>query len=510
MQTSQEQLNSSSQTSATESRSHSQLVGTERPVGRFAAAVRNGSYTIPPAIFRPLVLLVSDASALAVALMIAVVVKSLFISSVPFGPYVKLWPFTFVFLCSYWMSGLYSQPALSQPEDLERGIACSCCIFLSLAASTLAMRGGSRFFTFPLATCIVANAILMPLFRELARHLFSGSRGWGYQSVIFGSGDEARALIERSRSQKESGLHPVSVVDPNHSQGPFVCGLPIKRSLQSAARFLDKSSPVYGLLTVSAASSQEIVRLLKSPEATIFSRIVLVSNPSAMSSLWAMPLSRRHTLSLNTRSRLDGLSYRLAKRSFDLFMSGALLLALSPIMALISMVIKFGSRGPVFFGHERIGRQGKTFKTWKFRTMHVNSREALDTWILENPAAREEWARSGKLQNDPRVTMIGKFLRSTSLDELPQLWNVLRGDMSLVGPRPIVEEEIERYGEDYEVFSRARGGVTGLWQVSGRSSTSYNERVMLDTFYVQNWSIWLDLAILIRTIGAVLLRKGAV
>jgi Undecaprenyl-phosphate galactose phosphotransferase WbaP len=510
MPTSQQQLNSSSKTSATDSRFHAQPVGTELSIGRLAAAVRNSSFSIPPAIFRPLVLLVSDASALAVALMIAVAVKSLFIGSVPLGPYMKLWPFTFVFLCSYWMSGLYSQPALSQPEDLERGTACSFCIFLSLAASTLTMRGGSRFFTFALGTCIVANAILMPLFRELARHLFSKSRGWGYQAVIFGSGDEARALIERSRSQKEGGLHPVAVVDPNHSQGPFVCGLPIKRSLESAARFLDKSSPAYGLLTVSAASSEEIVRLLKSPEATIFSRIVLVSNPSAMSSLWAMPLSRRHTQSLNTRSRVESLSYRLAKRPFDMLVSGALLTALFPIMALISVAIKLGSRGPVFFGHERIGKQGNTFKTWKFRTMRVNSRETLDTWILENPAAREEWARSGKLQNDPRVTTIGKFLRSTSLDELPQLWNVLRGDMSLVGPRPIVEEEIERYGEDYKVFSRAQGGVTGLWQVSGRSSTSYNERVMLDTFYVQNWSIWLDLSIMIRTIGAVLLRKGAV
>ena len=509
MQTHGQFNKSSAGPSVINSRLRPQLVGRERSAGRFVSALRNGK-VIFAAMFRPLVLLVSDASALAVALAIAVLIKCLLVKSVPFAPYAKLWPFTFVFLCSYWMSGLYSQPALSQPEDLERGTACSCCIFLSLAASTLSMRRGSKFFTFTLAICIVANVILMPLFRELARHLFSRTRGWGYQAVIFGSGDEACALIERSRRQKEGGLHPVAVVDPDPSQGPFVCGLPITRSIKRAGRLLDKSSPAYGLLTVSAASSEEIVRLLKSPEATIFSRIVLISNPSAMSSLWAMPLSPRHTLSLSTRSRLNGLSYRVAKRAFDLCMSGALLLGLLPILTLIAILTKLTSPGPIFFGHERIGKQGKTFKTWKFRTMHVNSRETLDSWILENPAAREEWARSGKLQNDPRVTAIGKFLRSTSLDELPQLWNVLRGDMSLVGPRPIVEEEIERYGEDYEVFSRAQGGVTGLWQVSGRSSTSYSERVMLDSFYVQNWSIWLDLAIIIRTFGAVLLRKGAV
>ncbi len=290
----------------------------------------------------------------------------------------------------------------------------------------------------------------------------------------------------------------------------MLCGLPIASSIQAAAGFLDRSRPAYGLLTVAAASSAEMVRLLHSPESVIFSRIVLVSNPSAMSSMWAVPMSRRHTLGLSQKSRMDGLTYRVAKRTIDLVLSGAFLLCSLPFMGLIGLCINLDSEGPVFFGHQRLGKNAAPFKAWKFRTMHTHGDAILEGWFAAHPSATEEWARSGKLQHDPRVTRVGRFLRVTSLDELPQLWNVVRGDMSLVGPRPIVQDEVQRYGEDYEVFSQAQGGVTGMWQVSGRSSTTYSERVMLDSFYVQNWSIWLDLTIILRTFGAVLLRKGAV
>lgn len=465
---------------------------------------------LPLTMLRPIVLLISDASALAFALAFALMVKSYNGGGVALAPYLKLWPFTLVFLASYWMSGLYARPALSQPEELERGTACSFCIFLSLSAFTLTMRGGAHYITASLATAIVANAVLMPLFREMTRHLFSKLPGWGDQAIIFGAGNEARALIERSLSEREAGIRPVAVVDPMPQAEPVLCGLPITASIEAAAGFLDRSRPAYGLLTVAAASSAEIVRLLHSPESVIFSRIVLVSNPSAMSSMWAAPMSRRHTLGLTQGSRMDGLTYRVAKRTLDLCLSAALLLCSLPFMGLIALCIKLDSEGPVLFGHQRLGRSARSFKAWKFRTMHTDGNALLDACFTAHPSAREEWARSGKLQHDPRVTRVGRFLRVTSMDELPQLWNVVRGDMSLVGPRPIVQDEVHRYGEDYEVFSRAQGGVTGMWQVSGRSSTTYSERVMLDSFYVQNWSIWLDLTIILRTFGAVLLRKGAV
>jgi Undecaprenyl-phosphate galactose phosphotransferase WbaP len=483
---------------------------TNLTIQRPGAKLRRPDRRWPLAILRPMILLASDASALGAALAVAFLVKGYNDGGIAFAPYLKLWPFTFVFLASYWMSGLYSWPALSQPEELERGTACSSCIFLSLSAFTMAMRGGIHYATVTLATAILANAILMPLFREVSRHLFSKLPGWGYQAIILGAGFEARALIERSKSEREAGISAVAVLDPIPQAEPFLCGLPITSSIQAAAGFLDPSRPAYGLLTVAAASSAEIVRLLHSPESLIFSRVVLISNPSAMSSMWAMPLSRRHTAGLTRRSPVNGLTYCVAKRALDLGLSTVFLLCCLPFMALIALCIKLDSAGPALFGHERLGKNAKAFKAWKFRTMHTNGSAILEAWFAEHASAKEEWARSNKLEHDPRITRIGRFLRVTSLDELPQLWNVLRGDMSLVGPRPIVEEEVCRYGDDYEVFSRAQGGVTGMWQVSGRSSTTYNERVMLDSFYVENWSIWLDLTIILRTFGAVLLRKGAV
>ncbi len=467
-------------------------------------------HILPLAMLRPLILAFSDASALALALAVALAVKGYNSGGVVSGHYLRLWPFIFVFLASYWMSGLYARPALSQPEELERGTACSFCIFLSLSAFTLTMRGGTHYVTATLATAIVANAVLMPLFRELARHLFSKFPGWPDQAVIFGTGTEARALIERNQNEREAGINLVAVIDPVPQDEPLLCGLPIARTLGGAAGFLDRSRPAYGLLTVAAASSAEMVRLLDSPESVIFSRIVLVSNPSAMSSMWAVPMGRRHTPGLTPRSRMDGLTYRVAKRTLDLGVSALVLLCSIPFLGLIGLCVKLDSEGPALFGHERLGKNGRPFKAWKFRTMHIDGKAILEAWFAEHPSAQDEWARSGKLQHDPRVTRIGRFLRVTSMDELPQLWNVVRGDMSLVGPRPIVQDEIQRYGEDFEVFSQAQGGVTGMWQVSGRSSTTYSERVMLDSFYVQNWSIWLDLSIILRTFGAVLLRKGAV
>ena len=474
-----------------------------------STVLRSPSHLLPSFV-RSLVLIAADTSALALALAFAVLVKAHTSSAVTVVPYLKLWPFTLVFLVSYWMSGLYSRPALSQPEDLQRGTACSCCIFLTLSAFTVTLRGASHYFTHTLAITIVANAILMPLLRELARHVFSKMPGWGHQAVILGSGPQALALIERSLCERESEINPVAIVDPSPDHEPFLCGLPIVSSIREAAGYVDPSAAAYGLLTVAAASSAEMVRLLQSPESLIFSRIILVSNPSAMSSMWAMPLSRRHMLDINGKSRLDGPTYRIAKRTVDIGLSAVALIVSAPFMALMAICIKQDSAGPVLFGHQRIGKNNRAFKAWKFRTMQQDANTTLEAWLAENASAKEEWDATGKLQNDPRVTRLGRLLRITSLDELPQLWNVLRGDMSLVGPRPIVQDEVHRYGQDYELYAQAQGGVTGLWQVSGRSSTSYSERVMLDSFYVKNWTIWLDLAIMLRTIGAVLLRKGAV
>ena len=180
-----------------------------------------------------------------------------------------------------------------------------------------------------------------------------------------------------------------------------------------------------------------------------------------------------------------------------------------PFFVVIPLLIKLTSRGPVFYRQERLGRYGKPFRVWKFRSMHADADARLTRLIADDPKVADEWANNFKLADDPRVTLLGRFLRRTSLDELPQLFNVLCGEMALIGPRPIVEDEVKYYGTSYETFASVRPGVTGLWQVSGRSDTDYDRRVALDTYYVLNWSPWLDIWILLRTVLAVLLMRGA-
>ena len=163
----------------------------------------------------------------------------------------------------------------------------------------------------------------------------------------------------------------------------------------------------------------------------------------------------------------------------------------------------------MLYGQKRIGRNGGEFRAWKFRSMVQDAERVLEDYLARHPEMAEEWQRHHKLRNDPRVTRIGRFLRKTSLDELPQLWNVLTGEMSLVGPRPIVRQELQKYGDAIELYLRVRPGITGLWQVSGRSNTTYDERIRLDEHYVRNWSVWLDIFVLGETIKTVLRAEGA-
>lgn len=198
----------------------------------------------------------------------------------------------------------------------------------------------------------------------------------------------------------------------------------------------------------------------------------------------------------------------LLKRVLDIVVASLMLIMVLPVMLGIAVIIQRDG-GAALFGHVRIGRNGRQFRCLKFRSMVTNSDVVLRELLQKDAAARAEWAQEQKLRRDPRVTGIGRILRATSLDELPQLINVLRGDMSLVGPRPIVAAEIERYGTYIDDYYATRPGITGLWQVSGRSNTSYARRVELDTQYVREWTIQRDIQILMKTLPAVLRREGA-
>jgi UDP-galactose-lipid carrier transferase len=211
---------------------------------------------------------------------------------------------------------------------------------------------------------------------------------------------------------------------------------------------------------------------------------------------------------LVSRNNLARPSSRLLKAAFDQVCAILLLFLLAPLMVVLAVLIR-ADGGPAFYRHRRIGAGGRVFDCIKFRSMAVNADKVLRQVIADDPTAAADWVTNQKLRDDPRVTTLGLFLRRSSLDELPQIFNVLRGEMSLVGPRPIVQTEVVRYGNDIEYYYAAKPGLTGLWQVSGRSDMPYASRVKLDVWYVANWTLWHDIAILFKTIPAVFLQRGA-
>ena len=233
----------------------------------------------------------------------------------------------------------------------------------------------------------------------------------------------------------------------------------------------------------------------------------LIGTP--MMGVEAQVLFTEEILMLHMRNNLAMRRNKIYKRIFDLVCTICGGLLILPIVAIVALLVAIDNRGNVIFAHRRIGKDGKEFPCYKFQSMVPNAQEILQDYLAKNPEARREWEESFKLTNDPRVTKLGGFLRKTSLDELPQLWNVIKGDMSLVGPRPIVRKEIERYGEYFREYSMVLPGITGMWQASGRSDTTYEERVAMDTWYVRNWSVWLDIMYLAKTFTAVIFGKGA-
>lgn len=335
------------------------------------------------------------------------------------------------------------------------------------------------------------------LARHLTRRILGVAGLWHIPTLVLGgaNGQRIAAALESGTSQ---GYRTVAVIDPAagdaEAQIHSACG---RANVQMAvveaeamqsdrARRLIQSLRARGLEVAVAPSLTEVpVAGLQAQK--FFSHDVVLLTPS-------LDLGRDLTHG--------------AKRVLDVVVSLTLLLLASPLLLAVALAVK-SDGGPLLFGHQRVGHNGRMFPCWKFRTMVPNAEAVLKDVLANDPVRAEEWRQTLKLKNDPRVTRFGDFLRRSSLDELPQLFNVLRGDMSLIGPRPVTTGELERYGDAQAYYLAVRPGITGLWQVSGRNDTSYGQRVLLDSWYVRNWSLRNDLLILLKTVPAVLRRSGA-
>ncbi len=330
--------------------------------------------------------------------------------------------------------------------------------------------------------------------RAVVRRVCARFPWWGFQTVILGDPEAAARARDILAGDPGRGLRPRRLIVGSPAEWS-------EEDVDPAAQFA-----VLAVGDATLSGQGAVIENLKRRF-----RHIIVLNPAASGRFGR--LAHRTFVppaaDLEARDHLQSPWRHFLKRAFDLtvaLLAGSILLALTVVVAALNLVT---SRGPIFYGHTRIGKDGRLFKAWKFRTMVPDADLLLRQYLGWHPELREEWQRTQKLKNDPRVTAIGRWLRRTSLDELPQIWNVLGGEMSLVGPRPIVRDEIQRYGESAGLYLSVKPGLTGLWQVSGRNKTTYAERVALDSYYVRNWCLWLDLYIFARTFRAVTTGDGA-
>jgi Undecaprenyl-phosphate galactose phosphotransferase WbaP len=357
--------------------------------------------------------------------------------------------------------------------------------------------------------------LAVPLLRQVTRWLLSKFSYWWLPTALIGDGERLRdsfGIFSEALSLGFDVRFLVSAETPEFVTGGSkgLAHIPLQEPV-NIANILEQAGCLKAVFAsdevFSARTSELIQRLMVSGIDVV---VVPPLNQMPMLGMTMDYAFGRDLLLLHFRNNLLRLPSRVCKRAFDIAGSMALLLLLSPMFLVIAWMIARADGGSPFFIQKRVGRKGSTFSCIKFRTMRVDAETLLSRWKAENsPFYREYVENNFKLRNDPRISPVGGWLRCTSLDELPQLFNVLLGEMSLVGPRPLIPREVSIYGPSIELYKQTRPGITGLWQISGRSETTFDNRVSCDGWYIRNWSFWYDLVILIKTVGVLLERKGA-
>jgi Undecaprenyl-phosphate galactose phosphotransferase WbaP len=395
--------------------------------------------------------------------------------------------------------------ALPPPREIKALFLAITLAFMGLMLLMFATKSGDVFSRSAIFGAWLLSLLVVPVARGQLRRRYCRRSWWGTPLVLLGT-EKADALRINFEKHPERGLRCVAQVDAAYVNGG------LHPQLTAIARKHPKTLVLLlpDVFTFHSASGAQSISSLLAELSRHFRGVLLLPKFIADTPfIWLTPRDLGDSAALLVRHNLHDKHKLLFKRVLDLGLIALSACLVLPLWIVIALAIMLDSPGgPVYF-QERIGRNNTRFRICKFRTMEQNADAVLQEALSKDSGLHREWRQERKLKKDPRVTRVGAMLRKTSLDELPQLWNVLKGDMSLVGPRPIVEEEIAQYGTIFEEYVRVRPGLTGLWQISGRNDTSYEERVRLDQYYISNWSVWFDIWILAKTMPAVLLGRGA-
>lgn len=405
-------------------------------------------------------------------------------------------------LVVFYAAGLYPGIMISPAEEVKRITLLIIFCFVGIVVSIIVEDNEEKLaviLAFILAVPIAMFSL--PTAREIARRFFGRFSWWGVPAVMYCTGDSGNAIIARLLKRPDLGNKPAVIIN-SLATGPYEYnGIPVFPPSDEIHQLIKKLEIKVAILCnykgdlhYKIMNYRYLITVPK--EQHIFAGSVQLKD-------FAGILGFCSTHHLTRKSNL------FFRRMVELILLLLLFPFVLPIMIVVSVLIKITSPGPIFYGHPRIGKNRKPLKCWKFRSMYIDADAQLEKILATDKKRKAEWERDRKFTDDPRVTPIGKFLRKTSIDELPQIWNVLVGEMSFVGPRPVTESELARYGENVDFILSVKPGISGMWQVSGRSDTGYEERISLDAYYIQNWSIWLDLWIAIKTVWVVFTSRGA-
>ena len=387
--------------------------------------------------------------------------------------------------------------------------------FSTLATFSILYLGktGERVSRTVLVVMGIISIPILPIIRTNAKKLLIYAGLLKSKVLILGAGKTGELIFNALKRESNLGLNVVGFLDDDPEKiGNRIGGIKIHAGVDKAQTYIGRCGIDNVVIAMPGCEKKKFLWLVNKLQHKA-RNILLIPDLFGITVLGTnlQHFFQEQAIGLEVKNNLAQPVNIFIKKLFDLIISSTLLVLLSVPMTIIALLIKITSRGPAFFSQNRIGRNGTTFKCYKFRTMYDDAEARLTNLLENSEEARSEWHHRWKLYTDPRITEIGKFLRRTSLDELPQIFNVLKGDMSLVGPRPVTEREINVYYKDQaELCFGVLPGVTGLWQVSGRSNTSYDYRIALDSWYVRNWNLWLDIVILFKTVRVVLKREGAV
>lgn len=422
------------------------------------------------------------------------------------------WWIFYVWLFFFAYEGLYSK-RFSFWDEIKMLWKVS--IFSTLGVFTilyLSKLGGQVSRTVLVVMGIISFPII-PVLRTNAKKILMKYGLLKSKVLILGAGETGRLIFNAVKRDRNLGLDVVGFLDDDPEKiGKRINGIKIHAGVDRAKKYIRRCHIEDIIIAMPGCSKEKLTSLVNALQHEV-QNIIFIPDLFGITVLGTniQHFFQEQAIGLEVKNNLAEPANILIKKLFDLVLSCILLIVLAVPMAVIALLIRLDSKGPVIYSQERRGKKNRPFLCYKFRTMYDDAEDRLQGLLDASEQAKKEWDHHWKLSEDPRVTRVGKFLRQTSLDELPQIFNVVKGEMSLVGPRPVTTLEIEMYYKDQaKLCFGVTPGVTGLWQVSGRSNTSYNYRIALDSWYVRNWNLWLDIVILFKTVRVVLKREGAV